>query len=75
MITSAYFLVWEEREHCVTEKVETHQARALSLLPGAGPSPPLAKPRPTGKYVIADNKTWMLLFVFCSVFLGPCFVP
>lgn len=68
MITSAYFLVWEEREHCVREKVESHQAGPLSLLPEAGPSPPLAKPKPVGRYVVADNTFWMLLLVFCSVF-------
>lgn len=48
MITSAYFLVWEEREHCVTRKVESHPAGALHRFPQQVPSLPSPSPNPLG---------------------------
>lgn len=48
MITSAYFLVWEEREHCVTRKVESHPAGALHCFPQQVLSLPSPSPNPLG---------------------------
>lgn len=52
MITSAYFLVWEEREHCVTGKVESRQAGALHRFLRQVPSLPSPSPNPLGGALI-----------------------
>lgn len=52
MITSAYFLVWEEREHCVTKKVESHPAGALHCFLWQVPFLPSPSPNPVGGVLV-----------------------
>lgn len=52
MITSAYFLVWEEREHCVTKKVESHPAGALHCFLRQVPFLPSPSPNPLGGVLV-----------------------